>query len=76
MAKIVPKGKKEFGLLGDEFHFILVCTNPVLLELREKYISPYYRLRPTMEGLIDLFCNRGTKLFKLARYIAEGLKLY
>ena len=68
--------KCDSGLLGDEFHFILVCTNPVLLELREKYISRYYSMCPTMEGLIDLFCNRGTKLFKLARYIAEGLKLY
>ena len=33
--------KCDSKLVGDEFHFILVCTNPVLSELREKYISPY-----------------------------------
>ena len=27
--------KCDSGLLGDEFHFILICINPVLLELRE-----------------------------------------
>ena len=68
--------KCDSGLLGDEFHFILVCSNPVLLELREKYISPYYTLFPSMDGLADLFGNKGRKLFKLARYVAEGLKLY
>ena len=68
--------KCDSKLVGDEFHFILVCTNPVLSELREKYISPYYTRFPTMAKLTDLFCNRNTKLFKLARYVAEGLKLY
>ena len=61
---------------GDELHFILECKNPVLLELRERYISSYNTSQPSMDKLIDLFNNRGTKLFKLARYVAEGLKLY
>ena len=68
--------KCDSGLLGDEFHFILICTNPVLLELREKYISPFYTLSPSMAGLIELFSNKGKKLFKLARYIYEGLEIY
>ena len=68
--------KCDSGLLGDEFHFILVCTNPVLLELRNKYISPYYTLPPTMDKLDELFSNEGSKLFKFARYVAEGLKEY
>ena len=62
--------------VGDEFHFILTCTNPNLMELREKYISPYYSADPTMEKLQELFNNKGRKLFKLARYVVEGLKLY
>ena len=66
----------DSGLRGDEFHFILVCTNPVLLELRAKYISPYYTLYPNLDKLTELFSNRGRKLFKLARYVLEGLKLY
>ena len=68
--------KCDSGLVGDEFHFILVCTNPVLLELREKYISPYYTLFPTMDRLTKLLDNRGQKILKLARYVEEGLKLY
>ena len=68
--------KCNSGLVGDEFHFLLTCTNPDLMDLREKYISPYYSSSPTMEKLAELFNNRGRKLFKLARYIVEGLKLY
>ena len=68
--------KCNSGEVGDEFHFILTCTNPDLIELREKYISPYYSADPTMEKLQELFNNKGRKLFKLARYVEEGLKLY
>ena len=63
-------------LPGDELHFILVCKNPTLLELRDKYISSYYTSEPSMEKLGELFNNRGKKLFKLARYVNEGLKIY
>ena len=68
--------KCNSGSVGDEFHFILICTNPLLMKLREKYISPYYSLYPTMEKLIELFNNRGKKLFKLGIFVSEGLKLY
>ena len=68
--------KCESGQVGDEYHFILMCNNPTLVTLREKYIPPYYTIYPSMDKLKDLFCNRGRKLFKLARYVEEGLKLY
>ena len=68
--------KCDSGLLGDKFHFILVCTNPVLHELRNKYISPYYTLPPKIDKLKEVFYNKGQKLFKFARYVAEGLKEY
>ena len=68
--------KCNSGQIGDEFHFILTCTNPTLMNLREKYISPHYSGSPNMEKLKELFSNRGKRLFKLARYINEGLKLY
>ena len=68
--------KCNSGSIGDEFHFILTCTNPELMELRERYISPYYFMYPNMEKLSELFNNRGLKLFKLARFVSEGLKLY
>ena len=68
--------KCDSRLLGDEYHFILICTNPVLLDLRNKYISPYYTLQPSLNKLAELFNNKGIKLFKLARFVIEGLKLY
>ena len=68
--------KCNIGVVGDEFNFILACTNPELMELREKYISPYYSISPTLAKLIELFNNKAGKLFKLARYVLEGLKLY
>ena len=68
--------KCNSGQVGDEFHFILTCSNPLLVDLREKYISPYYTIYPSMDKLLELFNNKGRKLFKLARYVAEGLKLY
>ena len=64
------------GQVGDEYHFILTCANPTLRDLREKYISPYYYCQPSTEKLGELFGNKGRKLFKLARYVHEGLKLY
>ena len=68
--------KCDSGTVGDELHFILTCTNPDLINLREKYISPYYSMYPTMDKLLELFNNKGAKLRKLARYVIEGMKLY
>ena len=68
--------KCDSGQLGDEYHFLLVCTNPELLALRECYISPYYTINPNMDKLRELLDNQGRKLFKLARYVQEGLKLF
>ena len=68
--------KCDSGQMGDEYHFLLVCTNPELIALRERYISPYYVINPNMDKLTELFNNQGQKLLKLARYIKEGLKLF
>ena len=57
-------------------NLVLECNNPTLLELRGKYVSPYYTSQPSMEKLAELINNRGKKLFKLARYVNEGLKIY
>ena len=62
-------------IVGDEFHFILVCKNSQLIELRNQYISPYYSNFPSLEKLARLFENKGRKLFKLAKYIKEAMKL-
>ena len=61
--------------MGDEFHFILECKNLQLIELRNQYISPYFSNSPSLEKLVELFENRGRKLYKLAKYIKEAMKL-
>ena len=68
--------KCDSGALGDEYHFILTCTNPILSDLRAKYISPYYSINPEMGKLAELFNNSGSKLIRLARFVFEGLKIY
>ena len=60
---------------GNEYHFILECKNPRLAELRSKHFAPYYRYSPSLDKLKDLFCNRGRKLFKLARFLKEASNL-
>ena len=40
------------SVLEDEFHFILEC--PLYVDLRKKYISRYYWLRPSMFKFIEL----------------------
>ena len=62
-------------LVGDEFHFILVCKNLQLVDLRNQYISPYYRNIPSLGKLTELFENKGRKLFKLAKYLKEAMIL-
>ena len=68
--------KCESGQIGDEYHFILDCTNSETLALISKYLSPYYKIQPSMNKLKDLFANKGRMLFNLARFILARLKLY
>lgn len=68
--------KCDSGVVGDECHRILTCTNPELMELRENYISSYYSMFPSLYKPIELFNNKGKTIKKnLARYALESLKL-
>ena len=47
----VPREQRVYtkcnsGQMGDEYHFILTCTNPTLITLTERYISPHYTGSP------------------------------
>ena len=53
--------KCDSGALGDEYHFILTCTNPILSDLRAKYISPYYSINPEMNKLAELSITVGIR---------------
>ena len=58
--------------IGDEYHILFTCTNPNVVQLRNKYLPNYYRTNPNfvkMEGLLSL-CN--TTLYRnLSIYIRK-----
>ena len=61
--------------LGDEFHYLFECQK--LEKLRQKYIKPYFRIRPNTLKMNQLF-NEGsmTQLTNLAKFTVEILKLH
>ena len=60
--------------IGDEYHYVMVC--PVFNELRDLYLAPYYKNRPSVYKFISLMkCEKKKTLFKLARFIKEILEV-
>ena len=58
--------------IEDEFHFIIKC--PQYTNLRRKYISSYYFIRPSVFKFVNLMKSTNTKeLINLARFIKESL---
>ena len=43
---------------------------------RQIYICSYYSTQPSKDKLIELFNNRGNKLFKLARYVLKDYNYF
>jgi hypothetical protein len=44
-------------IIGDEYHFLLVCKNDNIITLRNKYLPNYYRAYPNhakFEGLLSI----------------------
>ena len=56
----------------DEFHFILIC--PAYSDIRNQYIRPYYRNRPSMYTLDQLLKLSNKIILKnLAKFVKEAL---
>jgi recombinational DNA repair protein RecR len=60
--------------VGDEYHYLFLCKNEAVVELRQQYIPRYYHLNPTINKMggmlslsnlsnIDVFVNKLNKLF-------------
>ena len=66
------------GEMEDEFHFVLVC--PAFLDIREKYIKPYYYRKPSFFKFVQLFSKDNFKSTQhetdsmVAMYIATNPK--
>ena len=60
--------------IGDEYHYIMKC--PVFNELRDLYISPYFKNRPSVYKFIALMkTEKENTLIKLAKFTRDILNV-
>lgn len=60
--------KRQFGVIEDNFHFILQCS--FYANVRRQYLKPHYFRRPSAFKLVQKLCSQSTKeLCSLAKYI-------
>ena len=52
---------------GDEYHYVLIC--PIIKEIREKYIKPYYYRRPSSVKFNQLFCTNSHKELRSVKFL-------
>ena len=45
------------NLIGGEFHYLFVCTNPDVVNLRTRYIPKYYLRNSSIEKMAELLSN-------------------
>jgi hypothetical protein len=63
-------------VVGDEFHFVMVCTRGNLCALRRKYIDPYFITRPSMVKFVQLLCTENKRALKnLSVFVYKGLRV-
>ena len=64
------------GLIGDEFHLLLECSHPQLVQLRSKYIDSSYTIHPSMQKCIELIANENPAVIRnLGMFLRYSLKL-
>lgn len=74
--KNLPRNERKcsfcnMGEMEDEFHFVLVC--PAFLDIREKYIKPYYYRKPSFFKFVQLFSKDNFKsTHKLCQYLVKA----
>ena len=60
--------------IEDEYHFVLIC--PVYSQIRQKYIRPFYYLRPSLYKFIKLMqSNEINVLRNLGKYVYESFAI-
>lgn len=70
-------GKCNCNVVGDEYHVLFVCSNREIVQLRHKYILPYYRHYPTQFKYIQLMKNTNVKLMEnLAKFLRAIFNLF
>lgn len=52
------------GLIGDEHRVLLLCQNPDIVQLTNRYIVPeYYRQHPNIDKFVRLVQTRNTEMY-------------
>ena len=50
--------------VGNEYHYLFVCTHPQILELRQKFIPQYYLRHPSIDKLKRMMSYCNVQLYK------------
>ena len=50
--------------LGDEFHYLFLCSHEEIMSLRNKYLPPYYITHPTKNKFKGMFSICHVPLYK------------
>lgn len=60
------------GLLGDEFHYLFVCKNSIVVNLRKLYVPKYFSSHPSIYKFKGMFSNYHTTLLsKISMFIKK-----
>lgn len=63
--------------IGDEFHYLFMCSNQEILNLRLKYIPIYYIRNPSIEKMAGMFNLCNTKLLQnLSHFLKDLSKIF
>ena len=63
--------------VGDEFHYLLNCSNENVKRNRTKYVDKYYTLHPNVPKFCSLMnMTSKSKNIKLAKFISCILELF
>ena len=63
--------------MGDEFHVLVECKNPTIVEKRKLFLPTYYLKHPSMFKCVSLLQTSDKKLLqKLGAFLGNVLTLF
>ena len=68
----------NLNTIGDEYHYILECTNLEITTARKRYLSSYFRVKPSMYKFVDLMMSTSTNVplaVKVSKLVALIMKV-
>ena len=69
--------KCDDGVVGDEFHVLLECTDMEIVRIREMYIPNYYTTWPTQYKYVSFMQNTSTSVInKLSLFLRKVLCMF